>query len=311
MPVKVPSRLPASRILRGENIFVMSDERAAQQHIRPLKLLILNLMPNKIETETQLLRLLGNTPLQVDVELLRIHNRPSKHTPCDHMDDFYRSFDEVKHNNYDGLIITGAPLGELEFEQVDYWQEIQSIIDWSQTHATSVLFLCWAAHAAFYHLYGIKRQLRDTKISGVFRHQRVHQHVPLLRGFDDEFWVPHSRFAQVPLDWLNAHPELNVLAQSNDAGAYLVVSNNNRNLFVTGHPEYTRTTLLDEYRRDLASGQEPLIPANYFPGDDPTGQPFARWHAHGALLLTNWLNYYVYQQTPFDLSDMSGLMPIE
>ncbi|SHH77023.1 homoserine O-acetyltransferase MetA [Ferrimonas marina] len=311
MPVKVPSSLPASAILRGENIFVMSDARAESQNIRPLKVLILNLMPNKIETETQLLRLLGNSPLQVDVELLRIHNRPSKHTPCDHMNAFYRDFEEVRNNNYDGLIITGAPLGDLEFEQVQYWSEIQAIIDWSQHHATSVLFLCWAAHAAFYHLYGIKRYLREEKISGVFQHQRVHEHVPLLRGFDDDFWVPHSRYAQVSLDKLKAHPQLNVLAESDQAGAYLVVSNNNRNLFVTGHPEYTRTTLLDEYRRDLASGLTPRVPDNYFPEDDPTRVPHARWHAHGALLVSNWLNYYVYQQTPFDLSDMSGMTPWE
>ncbi|GAA4877406.1 homoserine O-acetyltransferase MetA [Ferrimonas pelagia] len=311
MPVKVPDSLPASAILRGENIFVMSEERAESQHIRPLKVLILNLMPNKIETETQLLRLLGNTPLQVDVELLRIHSRPSRHTPCDHMNAFYRDFEQVKHTNFDGLIITGAPLGDLEFEQVQYWDEIRGIIDWSQQHATSVLFLCWAAHAAFYHLYGLKRYLREEKISGVFRHQRVHQHVPLLRGFDDEFWVPHSRLAQISLDQLKAHDELTVLAESDQAGAYLVVDSNNRNLFVTGHPEYTRTTLQTEYRRDLAAGLAPQIPHNYFPNDDPTQTPHARWHAHGALLVSNWLNYYVYQQTPFDLNDMDAMTPWE
>ncbi|GAA5194186.1 homoserine O-acetyltransferase MetA [Ferrimonas gelatinilytica] len=313
MPVKVPDSLPASAILRGENIFVMSESRALAQHIRPLKVLILNLMPNKIETETQLLRLLANTPLQVDVELLKIHNRPSRHTSCDHMNAFYREFEAVRGNNYDGLIITGAPLGDLEFEEVAYWDEIRTIIDWSQQHATSVLFLCWAAHAALYHLYDIKRYLRDEKISGVFRHQRVHQHVPLLRGFDDEFWVPHSRYAQVSLDRLKAHPELAVLAESDQAGAYLVVSRDNRNLFVTGHPEYTRTTLQDEYRRDLAAGLSPKVPDNYYPDDDPTKTPHARWQAHGALLVSNWLNYYVYQQTPFDLSGdiRAGLMEIE
>ncbi|MBY5990712.1 homoserine O-succinyltransferase [Ferrimonas balearica] len=313
MPVKVPDRLPASAILRGENIFVMSETRAESQNIRPLKLLILNLMPNKIETETQLLRLLGNSPLQVDVELLRIHNRPSKHTPCDHMNAFYRDFEAVKGNNYDGLIITGAPLGDLEFEQVAYWDEIRAIIDWSQTHATSVLFLCWAAHAAFYHLYGIKRYLRQDKISGVYRHRRVHEHVPLLRGFDDEFWVPHSRYAQVSLDLLKAHPQLTVLAESDEAGAYLVVDSSNRNLFVTGHPEYTRTTLQDEYRRDLAAELAPKVPDNYYPQDDPTRPPQASWHAHGALLVSNWLNYYVYQRTPFDLQGNieQGLMEIE
>ncbi|SDI54628.1 homoserine O-succinyltransferase [Ferrimonas sediminum] len=304
MPVRIPSRLPASEILRSENIFVMSDERAESQDIRPLKLLILNLMPNKIETETQLLRLLGNSPLQVDVELLRIHRKPSKHTSIDHMDDFYRDFDEVRDNNYDGLIITGAPLGNIEFEQVSYWSEICEIIQWSQQRATSVLFLCWAAHAALYHLYGIKRYLRDDKISGVFRHRRVHSHVPLLRGFDDEFWVPHSRYAQVSLDRLKAHERLRVLAESDEAGAYLIVSEDNRNLFVTGHPEYTRTTLQDEYRRDRAGGGTPQVPKNYYPKDDPTQPPHARWHAHGALLISNWLNYCVYQQTPYDLNSL-------
>ncbi|TKB55483.1 homoserine O-acetyltransferase MetA [Ferrimonas aestuarii] len=311
MPVRIPNRLPASSILRSENIFVISDERADSQDIRPLKLLILNLMPNKIETETQLLRLLANTPLQVDVELLRIHNRPSKHTSSDHMDAFYRDFEAIKNNNYDGLIITGAPLGNLEFEQVDYWPQICDIIEWSQRHATSVLFLCWAAHAALYHLYDTKRYLREEKISGVFRHRRLHGHIPLLRGFDDEFWVPHSRFAQVSLDKLKAHNELQVLAESDEAGAYLIMSKDNRNLFVTGHPEYTRTTLQDEYRRDLGQGLAPTIPTNYYPGDDPTQPPFARWHAHGALLFSNWLNYCVYQQTPFDLSAMQGFTPME
>ncbi|BDY06174.1 homoserine O-succinyltransferase [Ferrimonas sp. YFM] len=306
MPVRIPSQLPASEILRSENIFVMSEERAASQDIRPLRLLILNLMPNKIETETQLLRLLGNSPLQVNVELLRIHRRASKHTPSDHMDAFYRDFDQVKNNNYDGLIITGAPLGNFEFEEVTYWPEICDIINWSQKHATSVLFLCWAAHAALYHLYGVKRYLRDDKISGVFRHRRAHGHIPLLRGFDDEFWVPHSRFAQVSLDRLKAHPELQVLAESDEAGAYLVTSRDNRNLFVTGHPEYTRTTLQDEYRRDRAAGAEPALPKNYYPKDDPTLPPHARWHAHGALLFSNWLNYCVYQQTPYDLNDLAG-----
>ncbi len=306
MPVRVPSLLPASQILRSENIFVMSNERAELQNIRPMKVLILNLMPNKIETETQLLRLLGNTPLQVDVELLRIHKRSSKHTNSDHMDAFYRDFSDIQHNNYDGLIVTGAPLGELEFEQVTYWQEIKTIIDWSQQHATSVLFLCWAAHAALYHLYGLKRQLRQEKISGVYLHQRVERHVPLLRGFDDRFWVPHSRYAQVPLEWLVAHPELNVLAHSEEAGAYLAVSNNNRNLFVTGHPEYTRTTLQAEYQRDLAAGLAPLLPANYFPNNDPNAEPHGNWHAHGALLLSNWLNYYVYQATPYDLTTLNA-----
>ncbi|MBV7316804.1 homoserine O-succinyltransferase [Shewanella sp. NIFS-20-20] len=311
MPVKIPDNLPAAEILTSENIFVMSESRAALQDIRPMKVLILNLMPNKIETETQLLRLLGNTPLQVDVDLLRIHDKHSKHTPSDHMNNFYRDFDEVRSRNYDGLIITGAPLGQVDFTDVTYWQHITEIIDWSQTHVTSVLFLCWAAHAGLYHLYGLERELLAKKRSGVFRHQRVHLPVPLLRGFDDEFFVPHSRYAQIPCDQLAQHQQLQVLASSERAGAYLIISENNRNLFVTGHPEYQKYTLRDEYQRDTQQGLNPEIPCHYFPDDNPDLEPIARWHSHGSLLISNWLNYYVYQMTPYDLSDMTALTPWE
>ncbi|MGL4473651.1 MAG: homoserine O-succinyltransferase MetA [Shewanella sp.] len=311
MPVKIPDNLPAAEILTSENIFVMSESRAALQDIRPMKVLILNLMPNKIETETQLLRLLGNTPLQVDVDLLRIHDKESKHTPSDHMNNFYRSFEEVSHNNYDGLIITGAPLGQVDFTDVTYWPHITEIIDWSQTHVTSVLFLCWAAHAGLYHLYGLERKLLTKKRSGVFLHQRVNEAVPLLRGFDDEFFVPHSRYAEIEMAELNQHQQLKVLAQSAQAGAYLIISENNRNLFVTGHPEYQKLTLRDEYQRDVLQGLNPDIPCHYFPDDNPECEPLARWHSHGSLLVSNWLNYYVYQMTPYDLSDMSALTPWE
>ncbi|QYK11726.1 homoserine O-succinyltransferase [Shewanella rhizosphaerae] len=311
MPVKIPDNLPAAEILESENIFVMSETRAANQDIRPMKVLILNLMPNKIETETQLLRLLGNTPLQVDVDLLRIHDKVSKHTSIDHMNNFYRDFEAVRHKNYDGLIITGAPLGQIEFEEVTYWDHIREIIDWSQHHVTSVLFLCWAAHAALYHLYGLQRKLLSAKRSGVFNHQRTHKHFPLLRGFDDEFFAPHSRFAEMEVADLKAHKELQVLAESDEAGAYLVLSRNNRNLFVMGHPEYQKSTLKDEYQRDLAEGLNPSVPKNYFRGDDPSQAPVARWHGHGSLLVSNWLNYYVYQLTPYDLHDMSAITPWE
>ncbi|QIR14927.1 homoserine O-acetyltransferase MetA [Shewanella aestuarii] len=311
MPVRIPDNLPAAEILESENIFVMSETRAANQDIRPMRVLILNLMPNKIETETQLLRLLGNTPLQVDVDLLRIHDKESKHTSIDHMNTFYRDFEHVRHNNYDGLIITGAPLGQIDFEDVVYWEHIKEIIDWSQEHVTSVLFLCWAAHAGLFHLYGINRSLLEQKRSGVFNHTRTSEPHPLLRGFDDEFFAPHSRYAEVNINDLHQHAEIEVLAQSPEAGAYIALSRNNRNLFVMGHPEYQKNTLNDEYQRDLGLGINPKIPSNYYRDNDPSQEPIARWHSHGSLLVSNWLNYYVYQLTPYDLSDMSAMTPWE
>ncbi|ABX48697.1 Homoserine O-succinyltransferase [Shewanella baltica OS195] len=311
MPVRIPDHLPAAEVLESENIFVMSETRAANQDIRPMKVLILNLMPNKIETETQLLRLLGNTPLQVDVDLLRIHDKESKHTSIDHMNTFYRDFEAVRHKNYDGLIITGAPLGQIDFEDVVYWDHIREIIDWSQEHVTSVLFLCWAAHAGLYHLYGLNRKILQQKRSGVFVHRRTSQHFPLLRGFDDEFFAPHSRFAEMDVEEIRQHPQLQLLAESDEAGAYLVLSRNNRNLFVMGHPEYQKSTLNEEYQRDLSQGLDPNVPQNYYRNDDPKDDAIARWHSHGSLLVSNWLNYYVYQLTPYDLSDMTAMTPWE
>ncbi|ABN61011.1 homoserine O-succinyltransferase [Shewanella sp. SP1S1-7] len=311
MPVRIPDHLPAAEVLESENIFVMSETRAANQDIRPMKVLILNLMPNKIETETQLLRLLGNTPLQVDVDLLRIHDKESKHTSIDHMNTFYRDFEAVRHKNYDGLIITGAPLGQIDFEDVVYWDHIREIIDWSQEHVTSVLFLCWAAHAGLYHLYGLNRKILQQKRSGVFVHRRTSQHFPLLRGFDDEFFAPHSRFAEMDVEEIRQHPQLQLLAESDEAGAYLVLSRNNRNLFVMGHPEYQKSTLNEEYQRDLSQGLDPNVPQNYYRNDDPKADAIARWHSHGSLLVSNWLNYYVYQLTPYDLSDMTAMTPWE
>ncbi|GGI74582.1 homoserine O-acetyltransferase MetA [Shewanella gelidii] len=311
MPVRIPDNLPAAHALELENIFVMSETRAENQDIRPMKVLILNLMPNKIETETQLLRLLGNTPLQVDVDLLRIHERESKHTSADHMNTFYCNFEEVKHNNYDGLIITGAPLGNVEFEDVTFWDHFREIVDWSQQHVTSVLYLCWAAHAGLHYLYGLDRHILPQKRSGVFVHQRASKHYPLLRGFDDEFYAPHSRVAEMNVAHIEAHPELNVLAKSEVAGAYMVLSKSNRNLFVMGHPEYQKFTLDDEYRRDANLGIDPNVPENYYRNDDPEQSPISRWYSHGSLLISNWLNYYVYQLTPYDLSDMSAITPWE
>ena len=304
MPINIPDQLPAVESLREENIFVMTETRALTQNIRPMKLLILNLMPNKIETETQLLRLLSNTPLQIDIELLRIHSKASKNTPQEHLNNFYVEFEAIKQHNFDGLIITGAPLGQLDFDDVSYWQKIREVFDWSQQHVTSTLFLCWAAHAAFYHLYGLKRFIREQKICGVYLHQRSESHDPLLRGFDDSFYVPHSRYAQMDVDILRDHPELEILASSEEAGAYLVISRDRRNLFVLGHPEYNVSTLDDEYRRDLDLGLSPSVPENYYPGDDPARAPAAIWRSHANLLVTNWLNYYVYQATSYDLEDI-------
>lgn len=311
MPINIPDKLPAKDELQAENIFVMSESRALSQQIRPMKVLLLNLMPNKIETETQILRLLANTPLQVDVEFLRIHSNISKHTPQDHMNDFYRDFEDIKERNFDGLIITGAPLGDVDFDDVIYWEKITAVFDWSTQHVTSTLFLCWAAHAAFYHLYDIKRYIRERKIAGVFLHHRHQSHDPLLRGFDDDFWVPHSRLAQMSVDELRAHPDLDILADSAEAGAYLVVSKDRRRLFVLGHPEYNVTTLGDEFKRDGTAGLNPDVPNNYFPADDPLQAPKGCWRSHANLLVSNWLNYYVYQITPFDLSHLHRRTPWE
>ncbi len=306
MPIKIADNLPAARILQSENIFVMPESRAVHQDIRPLKVLILNLMPKKIETETQLLRLLSNTALQVDVELLRIDDRPTKNTPREHLDAFYRDFEQVENNFYDGFIITGAPLGQIAYEEVSYWERMKLIMDWSEAHVTSTIFLCWAAHAAFFHFYGIHRHLREQKLSGVFLHQPRSPHHALLRGFDTEFWVPHSRYAYVRPADISARPELEILADSDEAGIYLVGSRDGRKLFVTGHPEYDPNTLNDEYHRDCAAGLNPAVPLNYYHADDPT-QPWRnRWRSHGCLLFTNWLNYHVYQLTPFHLSDIGS-----
>ncbi|GLP94730.1 homoserine O-acetyltransferase MetA [Paraferrimonas sedimenticola] len=313
MPVRIPDNLPAADTLTEENIFVMSETRAANQDIRPMQVLILNLMPNKIETETQLLRMLSNTPLQVNVDLMRIHDKESKHTPADHMNAFYRDFDDIRNRNYDGLIITGAPLGQLDFTDVSYWDKIRDIMDWSQQHCTSVLFLCWAAHAGFYHLYGLKRKLLETKRSGVYLHARSREHDPLLRGFDDEFYAPHSRYAEMSVEELEAHPDLRILAASEEVGAYLVISEDNRNLFVMGHPEYQKDTLAFEYHRDISAGLNPSLPVNYFKQDDPALEPIGRWHGHANLLISNWLNYYVYQLTPYNLKteEIQGITPWE
>ncbi|MGY5821365.1 homoserine O-succinyltransferase MetA [Vibrio chemaguriensis] len=305
MPIRIPDQLPATDVLRTENIFVMSETRAASQEIRPLRVLILNLMPKKIETETQFLRLLSNSPLQVNVELLRIDNRPSKNTPTEHLDTFYRQFEMVRDKNFDGMIITGAPLGLVQFEDVIYWDHLKTIMEWAKDHVTSTLYVCWAAQAGLKLLYDLPKKTRKEKLSGVYHHQIHHQFHPMLRGFDDTFLAPHSRYADFSPHFLEEHTDLDILATSDAAGVYLATTKDKRNVFVTGHPEYDSHTLHNEYIRDLSEGMEPAIPVNYYPNNNPDNPPIASWRSHGHLLFLNWLNYCVYQQTPYDLDHFS------
>lgn len=305
MPIRIPEQLPAQNILLGENIFAMDVGRAASQDIRPLEVGILNLMPNKIETEVQLLRLLSNTPLQINVDLIRIDDVATKHTPQSHMDAFYHDFSDIVGKNYDGLIITGAPLAHLDYQDVKYWDKMKAIFDWSRRHVQSTLYLCWAAHAAMYHFFGVQRELRKEKLSGVYEHKTLDPFSELLRGFDPTFYAPHSRYGQISVDTYNHTDGLEVLAASVDAGAYVVASADKRMVFVTGHPEYDPDTLHEEYTRDCDAGLSPAVPINYYPNNDPTQPPMVRWRAHGSLLFTNWLNYCVYQTTPFDLAQLS------
>ncbi|EGQ8039336.1 homoserine O-acetyltransferase MetA [Vibrio alginolyticus] len=305
MPIRIPDQLPATDVLRTENIFVMSETRAASQEIRPLRVLILNLMPKKIETETQFLRLLSNSPLQVNVELLRIDNRPSKNTPTEHLDTFYRQFEMVRDKNFDGMIITGAPLGLVQFEDVIYWDHLKTIMEWAKDHVTSTLYVCWAAQAGLKLLYNLPKKTRKEKLSGVYHHQIHHQFHPILRGFDDTFLAPHSRYADFSPHFLEEHTDLDILATSDVAGVYLATTKDKRNVFVTGHPEYDSHTLHNEYIRDLSEGMEPAIPVNYYPNNNPDNPPIASWRSHGHLLFLNWLNYCVYQQTPYDLDHFS------
>ncbi|WP_333913399.1 homoserine O-acetyltransferase MetA [Vibrio coralliirubri] len=305
MPIRIPDQLPASDVLREENIFVMPLSRASTQEIRPLRVLILNLMPKKIETETQFLRLLSNSPLQVDVELLRIDDRPSKNTPTEHLDNFYRQFEMVKGRNFDGLIITGAPLGLVQFEDVIYWDHLKTIMEWANKHVTSTLYVCWAAQAGLKLLYDLPKRTRKEKLSGVYNHDIHNPYHPILRGFDDTFLAPHSRYADFSQEYLAEHTDLDVLATSDVAGVYLAATKDKRNVFVTGHPEYDSHTLHNEYIRDLGEGMEPVIPINYYPNNNPDNKPVASWRSHGHLLFSNWLNYCVYQQTPYDLDHFS------
>jgi homoserine O-succinyltransferase len=301
MPIKIPDQLPALSILDQENIFVMSEHRAVNQDIRPMEVAILNLMPNKIETEVQILRMLSNTPLQINIELVRIHANESKNTPSAHLDSFYRLFDDIKSKQYDGLIITGAPLALMDYEQVSYWPKICEVFDWAKDNVVSTMYSCWAAHAAMYYYYGKNRKLREQKLSGVYCHQTLDQHEPLTRGFDESFWVPHSRYGQIAIEDYLQVPSLNVLAKSEEGGAYIIASADKRHVYITGHPEYDATTLADEYQRDIKAGLTATLPENYFPGNNPELKPQCSWRSHGCLLFSNWINYYVYQITPYQL----------
>ncbi|MCM1517087.1 MAG: homoserine O-succinyltransferase [Pseudoflavonifractor sp.] len=305
MPVRVPVSLPAVETLRAENIFVIDEQRASSQDIRPLRIAILNLMPLKIMTETDLLRLISNTPLQVELDLIDTDSHVSKNTPREHIDEFYKSFNDIRDNNYDGLIVTGAPVEKVDFEEVDYWDELCEIFEWAKTHVTSTLYICWAAFAGLFYHYGIPKHVIDKKISGVFKHHVLDPTNPIFRGFDDEFYVPHSRFSEVRREDIERHPELRIIAESDDCpGVYMVMARGGREFFITGHSEYSPGTLDFEYRRDLEKGMNPSIPANYYHNDDPEQRPIVRWRSHANLLFTNWLNYFVYQETPYDIRDI-------
>lgn len=304
MPIEIQSNLPAAKILEQENIFVMTKERASTQDIRPLKILILNIMPTKIQTETQLLRLLGNTPLQLTIEFLQTATHVSRNTSASHLNTFYKTFDEIKEEKFDGMIITGAPVEQMDFNDVDYWEELCEIMEWSRTNVYSTMYICWGAQAGLYYHYGIDKYLLPEKLSGIFKHKVLNPLHPLTRGFDDRFYAPHSRYTSIHREDIDKNPNLITLSVSNMAGVYLVASKSGRQVFVTGHAEYDRDTLANEYFRDVKKGIHPKIPVNYFPDDDVETTPYFTWKSHAHLLFANWLNYYVYQQTPFDLKDL-------
>jgi len=302
MPVKIPATLPAARILTEENIFVMDDYRAKMQDIRPLKIAILNLMPTKEVTETQLLRLLGNTPLQIEITLLTMSSHESANTSREYLDAFYRTFDSVKETKFDGLIITGAPVENMPFEEVDYWTEMVQIMDWAKTHVFSSLYICWASQAALHHQYGIGKHKLDEKVFGIFRHRVLKPHHKLVRGFDETFCAPHSRHTTIHKEDIIRIPELEILAESDEAGVFLIASRDGRSIYVSGHAEYDAETLSREYKRDVAKGLKIDMPKNYYPDNDPSLIPPVSWRSHANLLFVNWLNYFVYQETPYDIN---------
>lgn len=304
MPLNLPDKLPAIEILKEENIFVMDTTRAAGQDIRPLKIVVLNLMPLKITTETDLIRLLSNTPLQLEISFMKIKSHTSKNTPVEHMQAFYRNFDEMRYEKYDGMIITGAPVEQLDYEQVTYWSEITEIFDWSRTHVTSVFYICWAAQAGLYHHYGIPKYPLGGKMFGVFEHTMSDPLLPIFRGFDDVFYVPHSRHTELRREDILKNSLLTLLSESPDSGVYMVMARGGREFFVTGHSEYSPFTLDTEYQRDLAKNLPIDIPRNYYKDDDPDKGPLVKWRSHANLLFSNWLNYYVYQETPFNIEEI-------
>lgn len=304
MPIKVPNELPAVKTLAEENIFVMTDNRALTQDIRPLKILVLNLMPKKTETETQLSRLLGNTPLQVELELIHTKSHIPKHTSKEYLLAFYKTFDDIKHKKFDGLIITGAPVEKMAFEEVSYWDELCEIMEWSKTNVTSTFHICWGAQAGLYYHYGVQKYALPEKLSGVYMHTADYKKSILLRGFDDCFPVPHSRYTGVKREDIEKVPELKVLASSEEAGVYIVTTENGKQIFVTGHSEYDTDTLKNEYLRDKDGGLNIKMPKNYFPDNDITKSPRNTWRSHANLLYSNWLNYFVYQTTPYDIDNI-------
>lgn len=302
MPIKVQGDLPAKEILERENIFVMDENRAMHQDIRPIEIAILNLMPLKEETELQLLRSLSNTPLQVNITFLMVTSHESKNTATSHLNQFYITFDDVKERSFDGMIITGAPVEQLEFEEVDYWEELTHIMDWTKTNVTSTIHLCWGAQAAMYYHYGVQKKPLDRKMFGLFWHKVLNRKVPLVRGFDDMFLAPHSRHTEVPKESIEACEDLMILADSDEAGVFLAMNRDGRQIFVMGHPEYDRVTLDGEYKRDVGKGLDIDMPLNYYQGNDPENRPVLMWRSHANNMYTNWLNYYVYQATPYNLS---------
>ncbi|WP_337663838.1 homoserine O-succinyltransferase [Suilimivivens sp.] len=305
MPVKVQNDLPAKGILENENIFVMDEDRAMHQNIRPLSICILNLMPVKQDTELQLLRALSNTPLQIAVSFMKMNSHVSLNTPIQHLNQFYKTFDELKNNKYDGLIITGAPVEQIPFEEVDYWKELCEIMDWSRKHVFSTFHICWGAQAGLYYHYGLKKVLLPQKLFGVYEHKVMNRKVPLVRGFDDTFLIPHSRHTAVLSEDIHNCSELTVLAESEEAGVLLCMAEEGRQIFVMGHPEYDRYTLHNEYMRDKNKGLPIQMPKNYYPGNDDTQRPSLQWRSHSNNLYCNWLNYYVYQTTPYDLNEIN------
>jgi len=304
MPLRLPDRLPAIEILKGENIFVMDTSRAQSQDIRPLRIAVLNLMPIKITTETDLIRLLSNTPLQVELKFMKVKSHTSKNTPVEHMKVFYEDFELMREEKFDGFIVTGAPVEQLEFEDVAYWDELMQIFDWARTHVTSTLYICWAAQAALYHFYGVNKYSLGKKMFGVFKHTTCPDPLPIFRGFDDEFYAPHSRHSEIRRADIERVQGLHILAESEEAGLFMLSAREGREFFITGHPEYSPLTLDTEYRRDLAKGLPIDKPMHYYRDDNPDLGPVVRWRAHANLLYSNWLNYYVYQATPYKLSEI-------